>query len=118
MKGVMRFGKNGKLSLWCIGPYEVLQRVGNVAYKLKLPPDFASIRPVFHVYILKKCLGDPTSILPIEGLGVDGNLSYEEVPIKILYCQVKRLRNKEVATLKAYGGTTLLKEQRGRLTLI
>ena len=50
--------------------------------------------------MLNKCLADPTSILPVEGLGVDENLSYEEVPIEILDRQVKRLRNREIATLK------------------
>ena len=53
MKGVMRFGKKGNLSPRYIGPYEILQRVGNVAYELKLPNDFASIYPMFHVSMLK-----------------------------------------------------------------
>ena len=55
---------------------------------------------MFHVSILKKCLGDPPSILPIEGLGAEENLSYEEVLVETLDRQVKRLRNKEVATVK------------------
>ena len=97
---VIRFGKKGKLCTVYIGPYEVLQQVGNVAYELKLPNDLASIHPVFHVLMLKKCLGDPTSILPVEGLGVGENLSYKEVPVEILDRQVKHLRNKEVATVK------------------
>ncbi|WMV13488.1 hypothetical protein MTR67_006873 [Solanum verrucosum] len=50
--------------------------------------------------MLRKCIGDPVSILPLEGLGVDENLSYEEVPVEILDRQVKRLRNKEVASVK------------------
>ena len=70
MKGMMRFGKKAKLSLRYIGPYEILQRVGNVAYELKLPNDLASVHLMFHVSMLKRCLGDPTSILPVEGLGV------------------------------------------------
>ena len=100
MKGVMRFGKKGKLSLRYIGPYEVLERVGNVDYELKLPQDLACVHPVFHISMLKKWLDDPTSILPAERLGVDENLSYEEVLVEILDRQVKRLRNKEVATVK------------------
>ena len=55
---------------------------------------------VFHVSTVKKCLGNPTSILPVEGLGVDENLSYEEVLVDILDRQVKRVRNNEVATVK------------------
>ena len=71
------------------GPYEILQRVGKVANELALPVDLASIHLVFHVSMLKKCLGDPSSILPIEGFGVDENVSYEEVSVEILDRQVK-----------------------------
>ncbi|XP_027772658.1 uncharacterized protein LOC114077178 [Solanum pennellii] len=76
------------------------QRVGNVAYEMKLLQDYASVHPMFHVSMLKKYLGYPTSILLVEGSRVDENLSYEEVPIEISHRQVKRLRNKEVATVK------------------
>ena len=68
MKGVMRFGKKGNLGPRYIGTYEILQRVGNVSYELNLPNDLGSVHHVFHVSMLKKCLGDPTSILPIEGV--------------------------------------------------
>ena len=77
MKKVMRFGKKGKLSPRYVGPYEVLQRVGKVAYELKWPSELSLVLPVFHVSMLKKCIGHPLSIIPIEGLGVDENLSYE-----------------------------------------
>ncbi|KAK4737909.1 hypothetical protein R3W88_001606 [Solanum pinnatisectum] len=100
MKGVMRFGKKGKLSPRYVGPYEILKSVGNVAYELNLPNELVPVHPVFHVSMLKKCIGDPVSILPLEGLGVNENLSYEEVPIEILDRQVKRLRNKEIASVK------------------
>ena len=89
MKGVMRFGRKGKLRLRYVGPYENLQHVNEVVYELALPTEAASIHPVFHVSILKKCLGDPTSILPMEDLGVDEDLSSEEVPVEILYRQIK-----------------------------
>ena len=71
-----------------------------MAYELKLPNQLASVHPVFHVSMIKKWIGDPVSILPIEGLGVDDNLSYEEVPVEILDIQVNMLRNKEVASKK------------------
>ena len=96
----MRFCKKGKLSLRYVRPYEILQRVGDVAYELVLPTKLASIHPFFDVSMLKKRLGNPTSIIPVEVLGVDENLSYGEVPIEILDRQVKRLWNKEVATIK------------------
>ena len=71
-----------------------------MAYELALLAELAFVHPVFHVFMLKKCLGDPSSILPIDGLGVGEDLSNEEVPIEILDRQVKRLRNKEIATVK------------------
>ncbi|WMV41924.1 hypothetical protein MTR67_035309 [Solanum verrucosum] len=100
MKGVMRFGNKGKLSHRYVGPYQILRHVGKVAYELELPNELTSVHPVFHVSMLKKCVGDPTSIVPLEGLGVDENLSYEEVSVEILDRQVKKLRNKEVASEK------------------
>ncbi|TMW86667.1 hypothetical protein EJD97_021037 [Solanum chilense] len=100
MKEVVRFGKKGNLSPRYVGPYEILKRVGKVAYKLKFPSEMTSVYLVFHVSMLKKCIGDPESILPIEGLGVKDKLFYEEVPFQILDRQVKKLRNKEVASLK------------------
>ena len=95
----MRFDRKGKLSLRYVGPYEILQRVGEVAYELAFPT-VASFHPVFYVSMLKNCLSDPPSILLVEGLGVEEDLSYEEVPIEILDRQIKRLSNKEVYTLK------------------
>ncbi|WMV37212.1 hypothetical protein MTR67_030597 [Solanum verrucosum] len=100
MKGVMRFGKKGKLSPRYVGQYQTLKRVGKVAYELDLPNELAPVHPVLHVSMLKKCIGDPISILPLEGLGFDENLSYEEVPMEILDRQVKRLSNKKVVSVK------------------
>ena len=74
--------------------------MGDVAYELALPSELASVHPVFHVSMLKKCLGDPALILPIKGLGFDENLSYEEVPIEILDRLIKRLRKKDIAIVK------------------
>ena len=74
--------------------------VGKVAYELRLPSDLALVHPIFHVSMLKKCIGDPVSIFPIEGSGVDESLSYEQVPVEILDRQVKKLRNKEVPSVK------------------
>ena len=99
MKGVIRFGKIGKSSPWYAVHYEVLQRVRKFAYELELPSELSSVHPVFHVFMLKKCISDPVAILPIEGLGMDESLFSEEVPVEILDCQVKKLRNKEVASV-------------------
>ena len=111
MKGVVRFGKRGKLSTLYVGPYEILQRVGKATYELNLPSELASVNPVFHVSMLKKCISDPESILPVEGFGVKDNLSSEEVPIEILDRQVKRLRNKEVGSINVLWRNHLFEEE-------
>ena len=100
MKGVVRFGMKGKLSPRYVVPNVILQRVWKVAYELKLSSELDSVHSVFHVSMLKKYIDDPEFILPIEGLGVKDNLSYEEVPVQILDSQVKKLRNKEVVSIK------------------
>ena len=66
MKRVKYFGKKGKLSPWYVGHYEILRRVGNVAYELELTMCFASIHPVFHVSMLKKYVGEPSLIVLVE----------------------------------------------------
>ena len=99
IEGVVRFGKKGKLNPHYVGPYEILQRVNKDAYELNLPSELALIYPVFHVSMLKKCIGDPESIFPIEGLGVEDNLSYQEVLVQILDRQVEKYRNKEVVSV-------------------
>ena len=76
--------------------------MGEVAYQLALPANLPSVHPVFHVSMLKKYLSEPTSILPVEGLGVDEDMSYEEVPVEILEPQVKQIRNKKVSTVKVW----------------
>ena len=77
-----------------------LRRVGNVAYKLDFPSSLSLVHPVFHVSILKKCLGVPSSVIPLEGLDILDSMSYEEVPIEILDRQVHRLWTKDVALIK------------------
>ena len=67
-----------------MGPYKILKRVGKVAYALELPADLALVHPVFHISLLKKCVGDPASIVPLESVAVKDSLSYEDVPVKIL----------------------------------
>ncbi|WMV07354.1 hypothetical protein MTR67_000739 [Solanum verrucosum] len=100
MKGVMRFGKKGKLSPRYIGPYHIAKRIGNVAYELELPHELAAVHPVFHISMLKKCISDPSLILPTESIKINDNLSFEEIPVQILDRQVRRLRTKDVASVK------------------
>ena len=69
-KGVARFGKRGKLSPQYIGPYEIARRVGEVAYKLDLPPELSGVHSVFHVSMLRKCVVDVSQILPVQPEGL------------------------------------------------
>ena len=78
----MSFGKKGKLSPLYVGPNEISKWVGSVVYELKLQNELSMIHPVFHVSMLKKCIGDPVSILYLEGLKVKYYLSYEEVSMR------------------------------------
>ncbi|WMV30846.1 hypothetical protein MTR67_024231 [Solanum verrucosum] len=84
MKGIMRYGKKGKLSPRYIGPYKISKRVGNVAYELELPQELAAVNLVFHISMLKKCMGDPSLIITTEDIGIKDSLSYEEILVQIL----------------------------------
>ncbi|WMV59231.1 hypothetical protein MTR67_052616 [Solanum verrucosum] len=110
MKGVMRFGNKGRLSPWYIGPYRISKRIGNVAYELELPQELAAVHPVFHVSMLKKCMGDPSLIIPMEDIGIKDSLSYEEIPVQILNRQVRKLRTKEVASGKVFWRNQFVEE--------
>ena len=95
MKGIMRFGKEEKLSPRLIGPYEILEKVGNIAYRPVLPLELSFVHNVFHVSMLRRCILDPSHVLNQEPLGLDPDLSYEERPIQILDKREKELRNKK-----------------------
>ncbi|KAL4347471.1 hypothetical protein GQ457_17G009230 [Hibiscus cannabinus] len=97
---VLRFGKKGKLNPRYIGPLEILEKVGPVAYRLALPLEFDKIHNVFHVSVLRKYLSDPSHVLEPEEVELNPNLSYEEEHVMILDCEVKRLRSKNVSLFK------------------
>ncbi|XP_070004666.1 uncharacterized protein [Nicotiana sylvestris] len=83
MKGVMRFGKNGNLSPRYISPFEILERVGEVAYKIALPPKLSLVHQVFHA-MLQKYYGDPSHILDFSSVQLDKDLTYVEESMTIL----------------------------------
>ena len=74
--------------------------MGKVAYELDLPNDLGMVHPVFHVSMLRKFIGDENTIVPLQDVTIEENLSYEELPVEILDRQVKRLRNREIASVK------------------
>ena len=99
-KKVLRFGKKGKLSPRFIGPYEITERVGPLAYRLALPPSLDQIHNVFHVSMLRKYRSDPSHILTVGDVEVRQDLTYEEEPVEILAYETKVLRNKRVPLVK------------------
>ncbi|KAL0556010.1 hypothetical protein IC582_004514 [Cucumis melo] len=100
MKGVLRFEKKGKLSPRIVGPCEILERIGPVAYRLALPPSFFAVHDVFHVFMLRKYVADPTHIVDFGPLQINENLSYDEQPVEILAKEVKLLCNQGVSLVK------------------
>nr|XP_009796600.1 PREDICTED: uncharacterized protein LOC104243148 [Nicotiana sylvestris] len=100
MKSVMQFGKRGKLSPRFIGLYEVLDRVGAVAYRLALPPELFFIHPMFHISMLRKCISDSSRVLEAPIIPLNEKLSYEEEPMAIVDRQVRKLRSKEIEFVK------------------
>ncbi|KAL5760844.1 hypothetical protein ACOSQ2_019682 [Xanthoceras sorbifolium] len=99
-KKIMRFGQKGKLSPRFIGPYEVIERVGLVAYRLALPPELDKIHNVFHVSMLRRYRSDPSHVVSSEIIELRPDLTYEEEPVEILAREVKELRNKRIPLVK------------------
>ncbi|KAL0546510.1 hypothetical protein IC582_016420 [Cucumis melo] len=100
MKGVLRFERRGKLSPRFVGPFEILERIDPVAYRLALPPSLSAVHDVFHVSMLRKYMSDPSHVVDYEPLEIDENLSYTKQPVEVLAREVKMLRNREIPLVK------------------
>ena len=99
-KGVLRFGKKGKLSPRYMGPYEIVERIGEVAYRLRLPPKLARIHDVFHVSMLRKYMSDPSHVLRDQPIELKEDLTYDERPIQIVDRKDQVLRKKVIPLVK------------------
>nr|GFB16965.1 putative reverse transcriptase domain-containing protein [Tanacetum cinerariifolium] len=93
-KGVVRFGKRGKLNPRYVGPFNVLERVGDVAYKLDLPEELSRVHNTFHVSNLKKCHANEPLVVPLDGLYMDDKLHFVEEPVEIMDREVQRVEAK------------------------
>ena len=83
-RGVVKFGKRGKLSLRFIGPFEILERVGSIAYRLALPPSMSGVHEVFHVSMLQRYIPDPAHVVDWGEIEVDTDGTFEEGPVCIM----------------------------------
>nr|XP_019071097.1 uncharacterized protein LOC109121073 [Solanum lycopersicum] len=104
-------GKKGKLSLPHFDPYRISKRIDNVAYDLELAQELAIVHPIFHTSMFKKCMGDPSLIVPTENVGIKDSISYEEFSVQILDRQVCMSKTKEVAPVKVLWRNQFVEEE-------
>ena len=100
MTGVGRALKSKKLTPRFIGPYQISERVGKVAYRVALPPNLANLHDVFHVSQLRKYVPDPSHVIQMDDVQVHDNLTVETMPVRIVDREMKILRGKEIALVK------------------
>ena len=110
MKGVMRFSKKEKLAPRYIGPFEILERIGMVVYRLDLPSNMSQVHPVFHVSMLRKYISDPSHVLQPQSVELNENLTFEEEPVAIVDYQVRQLRSKVIPKVKVLWGSNSVEE--------
>ncbi|GJS11287.1 hypothetical protein Tco_0368083 [Tanacetum coccineum] len=101
-KGDIRFGKKGKLAPRYVGPFEILERIGPVAYRLRLPEELSGVHDTFHVSNLKKCLADASLHVPLDEIKVDKTLCFVEEPVEIMDHEVKSLKRSRILLVKVH----------------
>ena len=107
---MVRFGKRGKLSPRYIEPFQIVERVGPVAYRLDLPEELSRVHNVFHISMLRKYIPDPSHVLEVPEIELRDDLSYEEQPVQILGKEEKELRNKTISLMKVLWRNHLVEE--------
>nr|GFB33372.1 putative reverse transcriptase domain-containing protein [Tanacetum cinerariifolium] len=99
-KGVIRFGKRGKLNPRYIGPFKIIARIGTVAYRLELPEQLSRVHSTFHVSKFKKYMAEEPLAIPLDEIQVDDKLNFIEEPVEIMDREVKRLKQSRIPIVK------------------
>nr|GFA52785.1 putative reverse transcriptase domain-containing protein [Tanacetum cinerariifolium] len=99
-KGVVRFGNKGKLAPWYVGSFEIVDCIGPVAYRLKLPQELSCVHDMFHVLNLKKCLAETYVQVPLDEIEIDENMHFVEEPMVIVERDVKKLKRRRIPLVK------------------
>ena len=107
---MLRFGKRGKLSPRYIGPFEIFERIGQVAYRLDLPEELSRVHNVFHISMLRKYISNPSHVIEAPEIELRDDLSYEEQLVQILGREEKELRNKTISLVKVLWRNHLVEE--------
>ncbi|GJS00188.1 putative reverse transcriptase domain-containing protein [Tanacetum coccineum] len=97
LKGVVHFGKKGKLAPRCVKPFKILERIGPVAYQLRLSKELSGVHDTFHVLNLKKCLADASLHVPLDKIKVDKTLRFVEEPVEIMNHEIKSLKRSKIS---------------------
>ncbi|GJW44318.1 hypothetical protein Tco_0073117 [Tanacetum coccineum] len=99
-KGVVHFGKKGKLAPRYVGPFEILERIGPVPYRLRLPKELSGVHDTFHVSNRKKCLADASMHVPLNEIKIDKTLRFIEEPVEIVDCKIKIFKRSKISLVK------------------
>ncbi|GJV97235.1 hypothetical protein Tco_1548812, partial [Tanacetum coccineum] len=99
-KGVVRFGKCGKLNPCYVGPFRIIERIGLIDYRLELPQKLSRVHNVFHICNLKKCLSDDTLVIPLEEIQLYDKLNFVEEPVEIIDREVKQLKRSRIPIMR------------------
>nr|GEZ44455.1 putative reverse transcriptase domain-containing protein [Tanacetum cinerariifolium] len=100
-KGVIRFGKRGKLNPHYIGPFKIIAKIRIVAYRLELPKQLSRVHSTFHVSKFKKCMAKEPLAIPLDEIQVDDKLNFIEEPVEIMDCEVKGLKQSHILIVKS-----------------
>ncbi|GKE07068.1 putative reverse transcriptase domain-containing protein [Tanacetum coccineum] len=114
---VVRFGKKEKLAPRFVVPFEIIEKVGHVAYRLDFPEELDGVHDTFHVSNLKKCLADPTLQVPLDEIRVDAKFNFVEDPVEILEREFKKLKHSRFPSSRFHGIRNVALNSRGNVKM-